>query len=130
MDLLLDIFPFIYKKPAAPQMTMEEKEEIWKHQVDRNFLLYGIILALFSLMHILYHNILGYWREEEEIVDPRYPISKNAGFEVKLFGLSSGMAYFLKIYLCQFQLRMIIGLCSDGGKSYVSKFLRSKAMQV
>ena len=37
--------------------------------------------------------------------------------------------YFLQTFLPHLQLIIVIGLCMDGGKSFVSRFLRTKVMQ-
>ena len=56
-------------------------------------------------------------------------VPKLNGVVKKLFQTDEFWKYFLQTHLVHLQLTIIIGLCMDGGSSFVSRFLRTKMMQ-
>ena len=62
-----------------------------------------------------------------ELINKEIP--KLNGVVKKLFQTDDFWKFFLQTHLVHLQLTIVIGLCMDGGKSFVSRFLRTKMMQ-
>ncbi len=130
---------FCSKKDPEDDMKPEDSQQSWKNRVDINMFSYNLALLVLTILHGLYTKVFDYW-EPEAIESGNDITDDNDGDEneweegdlpIEAFVFKHGlMNTYLQFFFVHLQLMMIIGLCCDGGRSYTSRFFRTKVMQV
>jgi hypothetical protein len=130
------------QKECQPS-SEEVRKKAWKKRVDLDSGYYFFLLFAAALLNTLYqYEVVDYWKPDDIIDGPNQDVIVNKTttiasnethyempFEVSLFkhGL---LGFYWQLFACYTQMMIIVGLCSDGGKSYFSRFCRTSVIQV
>ena len=116
---LVDFFgpwPFCQRQVEVKNLSVPQEETFWKRRTNINAGFYHGLLIIFSILNVVY-IILG-----------KYDLVKQD--DAHHFFRDSHLSADWQIWLVHLQLMIIVGLCLDGGKSLLAKFLNLEPMQV